>query len=119
MVYCRILDARFDVPISKACFYELPGSFWGESIADKLAFVQMMQNNTGKALFLDLAATGPMIWINNAQRLLDKSPAATQWSPYKTVAFGDELYTPSGATGSFSVGSMAGEETRQIISPVR
>ena len=100
VVYCRILDARFDVPISKACFYELPGSFWGESIADKLAFVQMMQNNTGKALFLDLAATGPMIWINNAQRLLDKSPAATQWSPYKTVAFGDELYTPSGANGA-------------------
>jgi hypothetical protein len=52
VVYCRILDARFDVPISKGVFYELPGSFWGESIADKLRFVQMMQNNTAKALFL-------------------------------------------------------------------
>lgn len=100
VVYCRILDGRLDVPISKCAFYELPGSFWGESIADKLRFAQMMQNNTGKALFLDLAATGPMIWINGAQRLTDKSPTATQWSPYKTVAFGDELYTPSGANGA-------------------
>lgn len=100
VVYCRIMDARFDVPISKAAFYELPGSFWGESIADKLAFVQMMQNNTGKALFLDLAATGPMIWVNNAQRLINKSPDATTWAPYKTVAFGDELYSPSGANGA-------------------
>ena len=100
VVYCRILDARFDVPISKSVFYKLPGSFWGESIADKVAFAQMMQNNTGKALFLDLAATGPMIWVNQAQRLVNKSADATTWAPYKTVAFGDELYSPSGANGA-------------------
>lgn len=100
VVYCRILDARFDVPISKGVFYELPGSFWGESIADKVKFAQMMQNNTGKALFLDLAATGPMVWVNGAQRLVDKSPEATVWAPYKTVAFGDEMYSPSGMNGA-------------------
>ena len=100
VVYCRILDARLDVPVSKACYYELPGSFWGESIADKLKFVQMMQNNTGKAMFLDLAATGPMFWVNNAQRLVNKSSDATTWAPYKTVAFGDEMYSPSGANGA-------------------
>ena len=100
VVYCRILDARFDVPISKGAFYELPGSFWGESIADKLAFVQMMQNNTAKALFLDLAATGPMIWVNQAQRLIDKSPEALTWRPYGFLRFGDEMYAPSGANGA-------------------
>lgn len=100
VVYCRILDARMDVPISKGVFYELPGSFWGESIADRLAFVQMMQNNTAKALFLDLAATGPMIWVNNAQRLIDKSPDALKWRPYGFLRFGDEMYSPSGANGA-------------------
>lgn len=100
VVYCRILDARLDIPVSKACFYELPGAFWGESIADKLKYTQMMQNNTGKAMFLDLGATGPMLWVNNAQRLVNKSPDATTWSPYKTVAFADELYSPSGANGA-------------------
>ena len=100
VVYCRILDARLDVPISKGVFYELPGSFWGESIADKLAFVQMMQNNTAKALFLDLAATGPMVWVNQAQRLIDKSPDALSWRPYGFLRFGDEMYSPSGANGA-------------------
>lgn len=100
VVYCRILDARMDVPISKGVFYELPGSFWGESIADRLAFVQMMQNNTAKALFLDLAATGPMIWVNNAQRLIDKGPDALKWRPYGFLRFGDEMYSPSGANGA-------------------
>ncbi len=100
VVYCRILDARLDVPISKGVFYELPGAFWGESIADKLAFVQMMQNNTAKALFLDLGATGPMVWINQAQRLLDKSPDALRWRPYGFLRFGDEMYAPSGANGA-------------------
>ena len=100
VVYCRILDARMEVPISKAVFYELPGSFWGESIADKLAFVQMMQNNTGKALFLDLGATGPMIWINKAQQLIDKSPDALKWRPYGFFRFGQELYNPAGAGGA-------------------
>lgn len=100
VVYCRILDARMDVPISKGVFYELPGSFWGESIADRLAFVQMMQNNTAKALFLDLAATGPMIWVNNAQRLIDKGPDALRWRPYGFLRFGDEMYSPSGANGA-------------------
>lgn len=100
VVYCRILDARFDIPISKGVFYELPGSFWGESIADKLKFVQMMQNNTAKSLFLDLGATGPMVWVNQAQRLLDKSPDALKWRPYGFLRFGDEMYTPSGANGA-------------------
>lgn len=100
VVYCRILDARFEVPISKGVFYELPGSFWGESIADKLRFVQMMQNNTAKALFLDLGATGPMVWVNQAQRLLDRSPDALKWRPYGFLRFGDEMYTPSGANGA-------------------
>ena len=100
VVYCRILDARMEVPISKGVFYELPGSFWGESIADRLAFVQMMQNNTAKALFLDLAATGPMIWVNQAQRLIDKSPDALKWRPYGFLRFGDEMYSPSGANGA-------------------
>ena len=100
VVYCRILDARMDVPISKGVFYELPGSFWGESIADRLAFAQMMQNNTAKALFLDLAATGPMIWVNNAQRLIDKGPDALKWRPYGFLRFGDEMYSPSGANGA-------------------
>lgn len=100
VVYCRILDARMEVPISKGVFYELPGSFWGESIADRLAFAQMMQNNTAKALFLDLAATGPMIWVNNAQRLIDKGPDALKWRPYGFLRFGDEMYSPSGANGA-------------------
>lgn len=100
VVYCRILDARMEVPISKGVFYELPGSFWGESIADRLAFVQMMQNNTAKALLLDLNATGPMLCVTQAQRLIDKSPDALKWRPYGFLRFGDEMYSPSGANGA-------------------
>lgn len=90
IVYCRILDDMLDLPVSKGKFYDLPGSWWGESIAGKVSFVQMVQNNIGVALVRNLAAaSGPQMWINNVQRLLDKGPAALQMAPYKVWAFQD------------------------------
>lgn len=103
-VYCRILDARVGVPVSKGVFYELPGSFWGESIADKLQQVQTLQNNTCKALFLDLAGTGSMFYINDASRLVDKSVGATSFSPYKTIAFDNGSWGPGVASTGAPIG---------------
>jgi hypothetical protein len=99
VVYCRILDDRMDVPISHASFYDIPGAWWGESIADKLRLVQTMQDNTAKALFLDLAGTGPMFWVRNAGMLRDKSPAATQFRAYKTVLFDEPMFPQGGSSG--------------------
>lgn len=99
VVFCRILDNRMDVPISHALFYEIPGSWWGESIADKLRLVQTMQDNTAKSLFLDLAGTGPMFWVRNAQLLRDKSPSATMFKAYKTVLFDEPMFPGAGSSG--------------------
>lgn len=104
-VYCRILDDCAEIPISRASFYETPGSWWGESIADKLRLVQTMQNNTAKALFLDLAGTGPMFWVRNTGLLRDKSPDATKFQAYKTIFF-DEPMFPQGASAALPMGTI-------------
>lgn len=112
VVYCRILDDRMEFPISKATFYELSGSWWGESIADKLRLVQMMQNNTAKALFLDLAGTGSMFWVRNAGALRDKGPTATQFAPFKTISFDEPMYAPGSSAlpmGTIDIPSRARE----------
>ena len=99
VVFCRILDNRMDVPISHAVFYDIPGSWWGESVADKLRLVQTMQDNTAKSLFLDLAGTGPMFWVRNSALLRDKSPSATMFKAYKTVMFDEPMFPGGGSSG--------------------
>lgn len=114
VVYCRILDDRMEIPISRASFYELPGSWWGEGIADKLRLVQTMQDNTAKSLFLDLAGTGSMFWVRNAGLLRDKSPEATMWRPYKTILFDEPMFPQGGSAlpmGTIDIPS----KTRELI----
>lgn len=111
VVYCRILDDRLGIPVSKGVFYELPGSWWGESIADKLCLVQSVMNNSIKALMQNMAvASGPMYWINDISRLSDKSPDGLKFRPHKVFPFQTSMMGNSGAPmGVVSVPSNASE----------
>ena len=111
VVYCRILDDRLGIPVSKGVFYELPGSWWGESIADKLCLVQSVMNNSIKALMQNMAvASGPMYWINDVGRLSDKSPEGLKFRPHKVFPFQTSMMGNAGAPmGVISVPSNASE----------
>ena len=111
VVYCRILDDRLGLPVSKGVFYELPGSWWGESVADKLCLVQSVMNNSIKALMQNMSvASGPMYWINDISRLSDKSPAGLKFRPHKVFPFQSSMMGNSGAPmGVVSVPSNASE----------
>lgn len=111
VVYCRIIDDRLGLPVSKGVFYELPGSWWGESVADKLCLVQSVMNNSIKALMQNMAvASGPMYWINDVSRLLDKSPDGLKFRPHKVWPFQTSMMGNSGAPlGVVNVPSNASE----------
>lgn len=88
VVFCRIYDERIGCPLSKGVFYSVPGSWWGESIADKLYADQSMMNNAIVALLRNMGfASSSMMWINDASRLVDKSEDAYTAEAGKVFAF--------------------------------
>lgn len=111
VVYCRIYDQTADLPISKGCMYTLPGSWWGEAIADKVAMCQTVMNNCVKSLLQNMTnSAGPVWWVSDVQRLADKSPNALKIHSGKTIPFLTSLAGNSGAPiGAISVPSTASE----------
>lgn len=111
VVYCRIIDDRIGRPVCKGVFYELPGSWWGESIADKVALCQNVMNNAIKALMQNMAAaSGPMYWINDVARYTDKDGTGLKVRPHKMWAFQTSMMGNSGAPmGVIGVPSNASE----------
>jgi len=111
VVYCRIIDDRLGRPIVKGVFYELTGSWWGECIADKLQLVQSVMNNSIKALMTNMAAaSGPMYWMNDVSRFLDKDGTGLKVRPHKFWPFQSSLMGNSGAPmGVITVPSNASE----------
>lgn len=107
VVYCRILDDRLGRPVVKGVFYELPGSWWGESIADKLTLVQSVMNNSVKSLMRNMAAaSGPMYWINDVSRLVDRDGTGAMVKPHKTFLFQPSMSTSLGASSGAPMGVM-------------
>ena len=96
VVFCRVYDERLGVPVCRTKFYDTPGSWWGESIADKLYMCQSVQNNTVKSLLRNMSvASGPQFWINDASRLVNKQDVG--FRPLKTWMFGQSMIGNQGA----------------------
>lgn len=107
VVYCRIIDDRLGRPFVKGVFYELPGSWWGESIADKLTLVQSTMNNAIKALFRNMAAaSGPMYYINDISRLVDRDGTGATVRPHKVFMFQPSMSTSLGVSTGAPMGVM-------------
>ena len=107
VVYCRILDNRLGRPVVKGVFYELPGSWWGESIADKLTLVQSVMNNTVKALLRNMAAaSGPMYYINDLSRLVDRDGTGLMVRPHKVWGFQTSMSSSLGVSTGAPMGVM-------------
>ena len=98
VVYCKITDPRFGRPVVKGVFYENPGSWWGDAIADKLVATQKMVNMQLRNLATNSAmCSGSMMWVNDAQRLINKTPDALVLEPWKVFAWERGVYGQSGA----------------------
>lgn len=88
VVYCRIIDARMGCPVSKGMFYSGPDSWWGDAPADKLISTQRLMNTVLKNVIANMAmASGPMFWVSDAGRLVDKTSTAMQLKPWKMFGF--------------------------------
>lgn len=88
VVYICIHADEVGVPVSKACCYGVPGSWWGESIADKVAQCQCVLNNTAKSIIVNQSMTSsPQGYVSDVSRLTDKSPEALKWRPGKIWGF--------------------------------
>ena len=99
VVYCRIIDDRLGRPVVKGVFYELPGSWWGECIADKLQLVQSVMNNAIKALMTNMAAaSGPMYWMSDISRYVDRDGSGFKVKPHKFWPFQQSMM--GGASGA-------------------
>lgn len=52
-------------PYFKTSFEELPGCFWGNSVADIISDIQAVCNATARALVNNMGiASGPQVWVN-------------------------------------------------------
>jgi len=93
VVYCKILDPRLGRPVSKGVFYEMPGSWWGDSIADKLVATQKMVNLSLRNLATNTSmCSGAMLYVKDAHRLLNSGPDALTVEPWKVWAFKGGMY---------------------------
>lgn len=101
VLFCRIYDERIGSPLSKSVFYKKPGSWWGESIADKLFSVQTTMNNAIIALLRNMGpASSAMMWIKDVSRLVDKSDSGLAAEPGKIYGFGSAYAgQPQGDSG--------------------
>lgn len=107
VVYCRIIDDRLGRPFVKGVFYELPGSWWGESVADKLTLVQSTMNNAIKALFRNMAAaSGPMYYVRNVSELVDRDGTGLTVKPHKVFLFQPSMSGSLGVSSGAPMGVM-------------
>ncbi len=87
-VYCRIINPCLGRPVTKATFYSAADSFFGGSIAQRLAGHQRVLNGCLTALAVNMNMTAaPIAWVSDVSRLLDKSPNALKLSAGKVFAF--------------------------------
>lgn len=69
-------------PYYKTSYEEIPGVFWGNSIADLVRDCQDMCNAAARSLSDNMGiASGPQVWVNN-ERLAD-GETVTQMFPWK------------------------------------
>ena len=101
VVYICIHADEIGVPVSKACCYTIPGSWWGGSVSDQVAQCQCVLDNTVVGILTNMSMTSaPMGWIGDIQRLNDKSPDALKWRAGKMFSFQNG--------GSFGIGGTSG-----------
>lgn len=101
VVYICIHADELGVPVSKACCYNLPGSWWGEAIADMVAQCQCVLNNTARNMLLNQSMTAaPSGYVSDVSRLDDKSPDALKWRAGKLFKFTNGgSFGPGGTSG--------------------
>lgn len=88
VVYCKILDPLVGRPISKGVFYQDAGSWWGGNIAQRLDATQRVVNAALRNLVNNMAmASGPMLFVKDVSRLVDKTDDALKVRPWKVLKF--------------------------------
>lgn len=88
VVYCKIINPCIGRPLSKGVFYPEPGSWWGGCIAERLNCTQRLVNAALRNLVNNMAmASGPMVFVKDAGRLVDKGPDALKIQPWKVLKF--------------------------------
>ena len=106
VVYCKVLDPRVGRPVVKGVFYEMPGSWWGDSIADKLAATQKMANLSLRNLATNTSmCSGSMLYVKDAHRLMNSGADALTVEPWKVWAFKSGVY----GQGDVPIGTLSVE----------
>jgi hypothetical protein len=63
-------DPLGDKPYSKACFEEIPGSFWGQGVPDLIRDCQSVCNAAARALVANMGiSSGPQVAVNTGSLL--------------------------------------------------
>lgn len=76
VVRCR-LQKDMRIPVSKGVFYDVPGSFWGRSIADRCVPAQNIQDSCLYWIKVNMGMCSlPMFYARDFTSLLDKGPGA-------------------------------------------
>ncbi len=88
VVYCKVINPCIGRPLSKGIFYDDCGSWWGGCIAERLNCTQRLVNAALRNLVNNMAmASGPMLFVKDVSRLVDKGPDAYKVRPWRVMKF--------------------------------
>lgn len=88
VVYCKVINPCIGRPLSKGVFYAEVGSWWGGNIAERLNCTQRIVNAAIRNLVNNMAmASGPLLYVKDTSRLVDKGPDALKVKPWKVFQF--------------------------------
>lgn len=77
VIFCRVTQNVRRFPLAKGVFYDVPGSFWGKSIADRCVVAQSIQDSCVYWLKINMGMSSlPMFYARDFRSLLDKGPGA-------------------------------------------
>ena len=78
-------------PYGKACYENVPGSFWGRGVPELMEDIQQICNSTARALVNNMSvASGPQVAVNDINRI-PQSEEITALYPWKIWQFTPDI----------------------------
>jgi hypothetical protein len=101
-------------PFGKACYEEIPGSFWGNGVPDLIRDVQTVCNAAARAMVNNMGiASGPQVWY--ATDRLPPGVTVTELFPWKIWPMNSDLMGTSAPPMDFFQPSMHAVELMQVF----
>lgn len=101
-------------PFTKACYQNVPGSFWGQGLPELMEDIQQVCNSTARAIVNNMSvASGPQVAINDVNRI-PEGEEITSIYPWKIWQFTPDIQSNGQRPIEFFQPSMMSQELLKV-----